>query len=210
MKKLFKFALWVAVLGVAAYAAARAFLVDFVHVTHNDMAPTLAQDDLFVLYRHATPELGDIVVCDHPNHPAGPIAGRLVGLPGDRLAIRRGFLVRNGRQLDTDVPTPAKIRLNDRARSREFDLRRRREFLDDDVWAVAYQDTRQPLEMQERRIREGLFLLADNRSWGTDSRHLGEFEAASCRGVAIYLLTTGTGNGDLDALADERSFNPLR
>jgi signal peptidase I len=210
VKKLFKLVLWVAVLGVAAYAGARAFLVDFVHVTHNDMAPTLAQGDLFALYRHATPELGDIVVCDHPNHPEGPIAGRLVGLPGDTLAIRRGMLVRNGRQLDTDVPTPAKVRLLDRARGRELTLRRRREFLDDDVWAVAVQDTRQPLEMQERRVREGWFLLADNRSWGTDSRHLGEFDPASCRGVAIFLLTAGAGNGDLDALADERRWSRLR
>ena len=209
MKGFFKFLLWLAILLMVAYAVASWLLVDFVEIGQNDMAPTLAQGDFFVVYRHATPDVGDVLVCEHPSQPGRPIAGRLVAKAGQRVAIRRGMLVLDGRQLDTDVPTPSKIHFVDPNNHEQRSLSLRREFRGDDVWTVAVAETRQPLEMSERVVHGGYFLLSDNRSYGFDSRNFGEFDPTMCRGVAFFLLTTGTGNGDLDASASERSFSPI-
>jgi signal peptidase I len=209
VKGFFKFLLWVAILLMVAYLVASWLLVDFVEIGQNDMAPTLAQGDFFVLYRHATPTIGDVLVCEHPSQPGRPIAGRLVAKAGQKVAIRRGMLVVDGRPLDTDVPSPDRFHLVDRARSEDMDLLRRREFVGQRSWIVSYKDTHQPLEMPERVIHAGYFLLSDNRSYGVDSRNFGEFDPSMCRGVAFFVLTTGTGNGDLDRTASERSFSPI-
>jgi signal peptidase I len=209
LKALFKLLVWTAILLFAAYGLASWLLVDFVRIDHDDMAPTLARGDLFVVYRRATPEVGDVLVCERPTDPGHPLAGRLVAKAGQTVAIRRGMLVVDGRQLDTDVPSPARFHLVDAPRSLDVDLNLRREFWNDEIWTVAIQETRQPLEMSERRVRRGYFLLADNRSYGFDSRSFGEIEPAFCRGVAFFVLTTGVGNGDLDLSASKRRFSAL-
>jgi signal peptidase I len=102
------------------------------------MAPTLQPGDLILAdrsaYRHAAPTVGDVVVF-HP--PAGSegnncavrpparqacavassrlikdqkFVKRIVGRPGDRLSLRNGRVVRNGRQAREDFIMPCATR----------------------------------------------------------------------------------------------------
>jgi len=107
-------------------------------VPSSGMAPTLRPGDLILAdrqaYRHAAPKIGDVVVFYPPagaednscakRPPArqacavaarkllkGPkFVKRVVGRPGDLLSIRRGRVVRNGRQAKEDFITPCATR----------------------------------------------------------------------------------------------------
>lgn len=85
----------------------------------QSMKPTLlAGDTLFVVKwpwsvnKNTLPKRGDIIVFTNPANSASPTLGpdlirRVVGLPGDTLALKRGHLYLNGRPLlVADKKTP--------------------------------------------------------------------------------------------------------
>jgi len=100
-------------------------------VPSESMAPTVAAGAKvtanFEAYDGKTPRLGDVVVvagpgdgaecrtapadgamCAVPPDGNGPVryVRRIVGLPGDKLALERGRIVRNGRALDEPFAHP--------------------------------------------------------------------------------------------------------
>jgi len=60
------------------------------------MNPTLAESDLVLMsridYHLHPPERGDIVIFRDPNDPSQDFVKRVIGLPGDHLLIRAGFV----------------------------------------------------------------------------------------------------------------------
>jgi signal peptidase I len=54
------------------------------------------------------PKRGDVVVFRHPTEDADLIK-RVIGLPGDRIAVREGVVVLNGREVPRRALAPAKI-----------------------------------------------------------------------------------------------------
>ena len=51
---------------------------------------------------HALPARGTIVWFEHPDYPGRMLISRVVGLPGDRIAIRGGRLVRDGERVSEE------------------------------------------------------------------------------------------------------------
>ncbi len=93
-----------------AFAAAvilAAFVITFIaqsfHVQGRSMEPTMMHGERLLVdklsYRFAEPSLGDIVVFRYPADPRRRFIKRILGLPGDELAIRGGLVYRNGRPI---------------------------------------------------------------------------------------------------------------
>jgi signal peptidase I len=108
-------------IAVAAVLAIKAWVVNPYRIPSSSMEPTLhcaapepgcqaeSSDRVLAnrfIYRFRDPERGDIVVFETPERAVercgagGTFVKRLVGLPGDRIAMTRGVLRVNGQPVD--------------------------------------------------------------------------------------------------------------
>jgi len=82
----------------------QAFVVKPYRIPSPSMVPTLDPGDRVLvarfLYRFSAPKHGDIVVFRYPLQTKLVFVKRLIGLPGDTLAIKDGYVYRNGMKLD--------------------------------------------------------------------------------------------------------------
>ena len=78
----------------------RPFVVEPFWIPSESMVPTLLVDDRLLvnkfIYRFAEPERGDIVVFEGVESGDEDLIKRVVGVPGDEVAVRRGKLYLNG------------------------------------------------------------------------------------------------------------------
>ena len=81
----------------------RLFIGEPVLVQGDSMYPTLHNGERIVVekltYYIQPPARGDIVVCFYPGHAISRVK-RIIGLPGERVAILNGAVYINGEQLD--------------------------------------------------------------------------------------------------------------
>ena len=99
---------WVVVIVAAVVIAVllRAFVVQTFYIPSGSMEPTLRKNDRVVVnklsYHLHSVHRGDIVVFTTPpgvNKSFKDLVKRVVGLPGERIAIRRGVVMVNGKAL---------------------------------------------------------------------------------------------------------------
>ncbi|MBI3313273.1 MAG: signal peptidase I [Candidatus Omnitrophica bacterium] len=85
----------------------RTFFLGPYKIPTGSMIPTfMVGDRIFVdkiSYRFNPPKPGDIIVFKYPLDPKKDFVKRLAGLPGDKLEIREGKLIVNGRMIE-DAP----------------------------------------------------------------------------------------------------------
>lgn len=101
-------------MGVSPQTSGKAFGVYGYVVKSEAMAPTLhAEDQIMADVRPETlvaPMYGDILFITDPTHKKRVIVRRVVGLGGDRVALRDGVAVRNGEPLvEGYIPNPTKV-----------------------------------------------------------------------------------------------------
>ncbi len=68
----------------------------FFRVPSSSMQPTLRPNDLLLTLEESTYARGDIVVFMDPVDPEAYLVKRVVGIPGDTVAIESGGLILNG------------------------------------------------------------------------------------------------------------------
>jgi signal peptidase I len=87
----------------------RAGIVAAFQIASSGMAPTIRRGERVLAnklaYQSAPVRRGDIVVLINPNNRGEKNIKRVVGLPGDRVEVRAGEVVLNGRRIDTPFPT---------------------------------------------------------------------------------------------------------
>jgi len=92
------------VIALAIAFLLQAFVVKPYRIPSPSMVPTLDPGDRVLvarfLYRLEAPKDGDIVVFHYPLQTRLVFVKRLVGVPGDRLAVQDGYLYRNGVKLN--------------------------------------------------------------------------------------------------------------
>jgi signal peptidase I len=173
----------------------RAFLVEAFRIPTGSMEPTLLVGD-FLLVNKAIygiqipftslrtppitePRRGDIIVFTPPHEPAQNYVKRLVGAPGDTIAMRERALFINGKPITEpyvqhsdphDVRAPAMDWLCGHVMSRSECKPSR------DTWG--------PLVVPTGRY----LVLGDNRDDSEDSRYWGFVERAAIKGrpIAVY------------------------
>lgn len=132
----------------------RTFLFAPYKIPTGSMIPTLlVGDKIFVdklTYRFDLPKRGDIVVFKYPLDPKKDFVKRLIGLPGERIEIRGGVAIVNGRPL-TEAPFSNNYYYN----------------VDRDDWK--YGHTGQVFEVPEHFY----FVMGDNSANSSDSRNWG-------------------------------------
>ena len=96
---------------ILMFGVVRPFVVEPFYVPSGSMEPTLKPGDRVLAaksaYRFSNPHRGDLVVFKDPRNPEEDLIKRVVGLPGDTVAIRDAVLYINGqREMEPYVDYP--------------------------------------------------------------------------------------------------------
>ncbi len=101
---------WVLIIVVAyvlAYIVTH-FLIIKAIVPTGSMEPTINVNDMLVgnrlCYVFDEPERGDIVIFEYPDNPEENYVKRLIGLPGDTVEMKDGYVYLNGSETPLDEP----------------------------------------------------------------------------------------------------------
>ena len=94
---------WVVTLAVALVIAVvvRTFIFEPVRVDGNSMYPTLKHGEIMIVNKMdytfgGEPERFDVVICHYPSRGKTNFVKRVVGLPGDTVEVKDGYLIVNG------------------------------------------------------------------------------------------------------------------
>lgn len=144
---------------VAIVAGIRTFLVSPFQVEGNSMIDTLEDQQYIIINKFAylagKPARGDVVVFRPPNDPDKYYVKRVIGLPGETVTIRDGYVFIRGNESSTIQQLDENDYLNDRNEGKTY----RHPPGSGDTGEEAYTIP-----------SEKYFLLGDNRQGSLDSR----------------------------------------
>jgi signal peptidase I len=185
-------------------AVVRSILVDLYVVPSASMKPTIIEQDRIivnklayfirlpftsvVLYRFAPPQRGDIVIADPPHHRAR-VVKRVIGLPGDTLAIKDNHVFINEMAFEY-TPAPAAL-----AKNSWLDHSLNPTVYIEKGHNTAHYMATLPKQSWGYRnfdaitVPEGqYFLMGDNRDNSVDSREMGFVEQDAILGRVSHLF----------------------
>lgn len=97
---LVEFVVILAISFVLVFGVVRPYIVEAFYIPSESMVPTLMVGDRVLvnkfIYRFTEPQRGDIVVFKSVEGGGEDLIKRVVGIPGDRIAVRDGRLYVNG------------------------------------------------------------------------------------------------------------------
>jgi signal peptidase I len=179
--------------------------VEVVLVGHNGMAPSMLMGDRVLVWKTQDLELGEPVLCEHPEQRGRYVLGRIVGRPGHTVTLERGVL-----RIDGDAPDremQGTFVLDDRELGRHVTMQWAIEDILDHDHYVAWREGNPPEISRPVRVTRGYFLLGDNLSHrGEDSRSFGTVDESRCVGRVFMRLSASAaspeevGNAALDLI----------
>lgn len=96
--------IFVVVFAVGAALIIRTFIFEPVRVDGESMMHTLSNNEYMIVtkyqYLFSDPERFDVVICHYPNRGNTNFVKRIVGIPGDVVAVHDGTLYVNGEAVD--------------------------------------------------------------------------------------------------------------
>ena len=141
-----------------------------------------------VLVSFSTPKAGDIVVFDNPRDPSISYVKRLIGVPGDVIIVKDGFITVNGVDYKREVIDQPLVDVleyggtyKETGPAGSYVVQRKPHynpygFRDDD------------LEVREWTVPEGhYFFMGDNRDMSSDSRSWGFVPKNHIKGKALFV-----------------------
>lgn len=203
-KGLFKFLGVLAILAAIAAGVLYGFFVKVLEVGHNGMAPTMTMGDQVLVWKTQELGLGEVALCEHPRQPGVYVLGRVVGRPGQIVAIERGSLTINGEAPMVDVLDV--VAFPDAELGRTVRMQHAHEDILGHEHPLFWREDSEPRMRRPHTVQGGLFLMNDNRTHrGEDSRTFGEVSPEGCIGRAFLRLTAAEtpaeiGNAALDII----------
>ncbi len=228
-------------IGVAVAIALllRAFVIEAFQIPSGSMIPTLEiGDHIFVskfsyglgipftnkkILQFRDPARGDVIVFKYPLGTDIDYIKRVVGLPGDKVEIRRNEIFINGRSMPREHLTEPchhaeGPRLEGMAMERECDLWS--ESLDGHVHRTIHDLGRVPTDFEPIVVpNDSVFVMGDNRDNSNDSRFWGTVQRDLIKGRALVVWwsrgpTSGEWSFDgfkewLGAIRWGRLFHPV-
>lgn len=204
------------IIGFLIFLVVRTFLIQTFTIVSGSMEGTLLVGDFLVLNKSAygatvpgidvklpgydIPTRGDIIVF-RGHHEDIDLVKRLVGMPGDTLAMRNGQLLLNGVPIDE----PYAVHTDPRGDGGHPWMDWQAEHLPDPAERSAYYPTRDnwgPIVVPAERY----FVLGDNRDESLDSRYWGFIQPHQVKGraVALYFSYNNRPDGGLPVLSRVR------
>ena len=202
------------IIGFLIFIVVRTFLIQTFTIVSGSMEGTLLVGDFLVLNKSAygatlpgsdkrlpgydEPERGDIIVFVGHHEPKPiDLVKRLIGMPGDTLAMRDGTLYLNGQPQDE----PYARHTYPDGDTGHLWMDWQTQFLTDSARMAPYSPTRDnwgPIVVPPERY----FVLGDNRDESLDSRYWGFIrpEQVKGRAVALYFSYNNRPNGGLPVL----------
>lgn len=184
-------------LAVVLFLILRTFIVQTFVITSGSMRETLQVGDFLVVNRaaigsmvpftgmrvpgYSEPRRGDVLVFDPPHTDEFRLVKRLVGMPGDTLAMRDGVLIVNGQE--QQEPYVRHLPVDDQG---DPWMEWQRDALVSGVDRATYRPTRDnwgPLLVPP----EHYFMLGDNREESLDSRYWGLLEGWRLEGRVSFI-----------------------
>jgi signal peptidase I len=151
--------------------------------TSSGMEPGLTVGKVYFVdegaYKNQGPARGDIVSFRYPRDESVLYAKRVIGLPGDKIEMRKKLLFLNGKPVDTALPTEKTVAAEDGAPLSPYE-----EDLGNAKFRVLYSNgSNFNSEFGPVTVPAGnYFVLGDNRDRSADSRLWGTVKAEQIEG----------------------------
>jgi signal peptidase I len=198
------------VVAVAIALLLRAFVIEAFQIPSGSMIPTLEIGDHIFVSKFAygigipftdkkilalrEPHRGDVIVFKYPLGPETDYIKRVVGLPGDRVEVRRNEIFINGRPMPreqaTGQPCPdsegAIHAASETPGDRGCELWVER--LDGHVHQTRHESERPPTDFGPKEVPpNNVFVMGDNRDNSNDSRVWGTVPYELIKGKALIV-----------------------
>jgi signal peptidase I len=168
------------------------FVVDFPRTMSDDMLPNLRKGDLLLACRVCgRPQRGDLVLFTAPD--GGPLSiRRVVGVPGDRVEVRAGQPLVNGRPMPAEEHGTLRISGIDPVSTEPRSFAARLEHAGaHDYTVVRDHGVAQAGDRPAQTLDDAYFLIADRRTLVRDSRDYGPVRHAAVRSIVLRILQAG-------------------
>lgn len=202
MKSFLQVMMWLLIIVGIIAAIGWAFLFEVGTIQDNRMAPNILKGDHYLIYLLGSMDTGTVVECSHPKNAGQKVVGRIVASARDRVKIERSSLYLNDRQAETSVEGDY-VLVDETIDSspRTLEMQERIETLGMIRYRILWPKQGNQFS-RRRRMREksmdsdSVFLLADNRAFGEDSRTYGPVKLSSCIGSPLLIYQPGEVSGD--------------
>lgn len=197
LKNRWKDYLIVLVAAVALALVVRSSLLTAYKVPTGSMQPSLKPGDFIFVFRPAygfkipfsstnlnpkVPSRGDLVIFSYPNQPQVNYVKRVIGLPGDRVELRKGRLILNEQAQQYEISDEKR----DNPNPQIFEIAWEKGELSQH--RVIFEKNSPAQNFGPLVIPPGeIFLLGDNRDASDDSRYWGTVPITQVEGQVLFI-----------------------
>ena len=187
---------WIPILLLLVGLGIGLFMVDFPRASDDQMAPAVRKGDLLLACRVCgAPQRGDVVLFTPPDAPGSLSVRRVLGVPGDKVEVRKGVLLLNGSPIEGDKAEEVHLQLSDGDTVRERVLKTTIERLGAHRYPTFRDVTeRAAPEVAAETLTDTYFLASDVRSVAHDSRDYGAVQRAQIRSRILRVLNAADGD----------------